>query len=347
MKSTPTILEIWAAAVAVLTGLVRTVVAGPVLYGLGFSPFVDGQGPGTYIPPAQIEGRLSLVAEHTRFVRTWGSRYGLEYIPTAAGAHGIGVAQCAYLDANPADNEQEKANLVAAAAGGNVPWAIVGTEALVSNKVTEGGLLGHLDNVRTRLDEAGLAHVAVATAEPYGNWANAQPGGLFHRNVNGDLLHAEVFRHVDVLMVHLYPFHEGVGIDAAVATLATMYAEASSAAHSVVPDLPVVIGETGWPTDGFDNGQAVPSVENQERYFREVTAWAAQEDVSVFWFQAFDENWKPDGYAGVEKHWGLWDAAATPKFPIPEPVSLVLLAPGAVCLLRRRPNAAVTVRAPQ
>ena len=288
------------------------------------------------VTTTQIGGRLGLVAGYPRYIRDWGSRNGLEYVPDVAAGYGIGVAQSAYLDLSAADNEQEKANLVAAAVRGNVLWAIVGTEALVNGKVTEGQLISHLDDVRKRLDQAGLSHIPVATAEPYGSWANAQPGGLFHRNNSGELEHANVFKYIDVLFAHLYPFHEGTEVGVAAGKLSTMYAEVIAAVNEVVPGLPVVIGETGWPSCGLPNRGAIPSLANEEQYFRQATAWADANAVPMFWFAGFDENWKPEGYVGVEKHFGLHYANGEPKFAIPEPTSLCLLGAGLLAMAGRR-----------
>lgn len=79
-------------------------------------------------------------------------------------------------------------------------------------------------------------------------------------------------------------------------------------------------GETGWPTDGGSNyGASMAGTGNAERYWKEgvcgILAWG----VDVFYFEAFDESWKPaskgdNGQMMDEKHWGLYTADRKPKF---------------------------------
>ncbi len=326
-----TVMLVVAAAMALATS---SAVASPAVYGLGSSAYMDGQGPPQYLPPEQIRSRLGLVASYSTWIRTWGSASGLENTPGIAREFGLNVAQCAFVNGDPVNDELQKANLVASVIDGDVDIAIVGTESLVSGLLTEAALIGHLTDVRGRLDAAGLHHIPVTTAEPYGTWANSQPGGLFRRDAGGDLVHAAVLDNIDQLFVHVYPFHEGTHIDAAKQNLADMYAEVMTAVDSVAPSLPVVIGETGWPSAGDTNGQAVPSLQNEGLYFSQVTEWSVAEDIPVFWFEAFDENWKDPGYVGVERHWGLHYADGSAK-PVPEPSSLAFVAVGVVGLCHR------------
>lgn len=320
--------------------------AEPVIHGIGFSPYLDGQSPPDPVTPQQIGNRLEIIAPHTGWIRTWNMRNGFEQIPAIASSDfALKVAACAFVDGDPwheNNDEIQKSNLIAAAIAGHVDIAIVGNEALVSGKLTTGELIAHLDDVRQRLDSAGFGRgadkfIPVAIAEPFGGWANSQPGGLFYR-AGGDLQNAAVLEHVDMLFAHLYPFHEGVPIDDAIAKLAELYDETRSAVDEVVPGLPIVVGETGWPSDGNTNGQAVPTLSNLRRYFRDVSFWAGRSGVDVFYFAGFDENWKDPGYASVERHWGLHFADGTEKFPIPEP-RVSTLATGALialALMRRR-----------
>jgi hypothetical protein len=88
-----------------------------------------------------------------------------------------------------------------------------------------------------------------------------------------------------------------------------------------------MIGETGWASDGLTKTVAETSSENLARYFSEVSKWAADNNVPLFYFEAFDEKWKGnpddpnDPNALVEKHWGIWDSNGHLKRTfIPEPV---------------------------
>src|SRR5436190_24394813 len=72
----------------------RVVRANPAVvyktYGLGFSPYVDGQDPnlGSQISIAQMTARLQIVANHTTWVRSFGCTHGLENFGMVA--HSLG-----------------------------------------------------------------------------------------------------------------------------------------------------------------------------------------------------------------------------------------------------------------
>ena len=75
----------------------------------------------------------------------------------------------------------------------------------------------------------------------------------------------------------------------------------------------------GWPTDGTRYGAAVPSLDNASRFYSEGVCGFVDTDVNVFFFEAFDEPWKPDsigddGSAADEKHWGAMNADRTEKY---------------------------------
>ena len=74
--------------------------------------------------------------------------------------------------------------------------------------------------------------------------------------------------------------------------------------------------EAGWATQS--NGEGIPkdhvSEAAQARYLTELLEWARDEDVLVYLFEAFDENWKgSDHPLEPEKHWGIYNASREPK----------------------------------
>lgn len=115
---------------------------------------------------------------------------------------------------------------------------------------------------------------------------------------------------VDFLGIHTYPQWEEKTIDEALAyTLANL-----EGVRAALPDKPIVVLEAGWATTASEFGGRA-SEESQVRYFREVHDWSKQNNVTVFFFEAFDEPWKgnPKDPLGAEKHWGLFFVDRSPK----------------------------------
>lgn len=115
---------------------------------------------------------------------------------------------------------------------------------------------------------------------------------------------------VDFLGIHTYPAWEDKTIDEAM----SYTIENLERVRAALPDKPMAILEAGWATTALEfPGQANEA--NQERYYRELDAWATEHNVTVFFFEAFDEPWKgnPANVDGAEKHWGVFFVDRTPK----------------------------------
>jgi exo-beta-1,3-glucanase (GH17 family) len=117
---------------------------------------------------------------------------------------------------------------------------------------------------------------------------------------------------VDVISIHTYPVWEYKHIDEALDYTKENY-------YSVAgryPGKPVVITEAGWATNSNGRGIDPENVNEtyQKIYFEKLMAWADQEGILMFFFEAFDEEWKgsPEPLE-PEKHWGLFRTDRTPK----------------------------------
>ena len=135
-------------------------------------------------------------------------------------------------------------------------------------------------------------------------------------------------------MLNLYPTNEATETpQQAAADVETQYNAILAAARALNPNIDVLIGETGWSSQGVSfNGQPSDNtVANEQAYFAAIQTWANQNHVETNWFEAIDEPWKsnqnnldpsnPQGYQGAEGHYGLWtyssngpDGAFTEKF---------------------------------
>jgi exo-beta-1,3-glucanase (GH17 family) len=168
----------------------------------------------------------------------------------------------------------------------------VGNEALVEWNDHMVPLAKVIDYVRHVKAEIGQP---VTVADNYEWWVR-----------DGAPLAAEV----DFLGVHTYPQWEGKTIDEALAYTVQNIEDVRRA----LPGKPIAILEAGWATVGEEFGERASEAQ-QARHFRELYEWAAEDNITVFFFAAFDEPWKgnPARPLAAEKHWGLFNVDRTPK----------------------------------
>lgn len=117
-------------------------------------------------------------------------------------------------------------------------------------------------------------------------------------------------RELDFVSVHTYAQWEGKDLDEAMPfTIANLQAVRDALPHSRL-----VITEAGWASVATEFGPRA-SPEKQQRYYEALNAWAAQMNLTTFFFEAFDEDWKgnPTDPLGAEKHWGLFTVDRKPK----------------------------------
>ncbi len=151
-----------------------------------------------------------------------------------------------------------------------------------------------------------------------------QPDGAGGVTPRPDML--PIIQAADVLLVHLYPYWDGIPVEQGAAYVLDAY----QALQSAFPDQRIVIGETGWPSRGEVRGPAVPSPENQRRFFYEFTSLAAEKSVEYYYFSPFEEPWKANE-GGVGPSWGVATVGRVNKFesealyfPRPTPPAVAL-----------------------
>ena len=70
---------------------------------------------------------------------------------------------------------------------------------------------------------------------------------------------------------------------------------------------------------GTNYGAAIAGTDNAFTFFKDGVCAALDWNINVFYFEAFDEPWKPastgaDGQPGNENHWGAYNVDRSPKF---------------------------------
>jgi len=259
------------------------------LHGLCFSPYVEGQAPGSRVEEAQIRERLSVIRGNTRWVRTFSCTDGHEQTPRIAHELGLKTLVGAWLGTDAAINEREIEGVIAVAKAGHADIVAVGNEVLLREDLSEDELITYIERVKQA-----LPGVQVGYVDAY---------YLFEK-------HPRVTEVCDVVLTNCYPFWEGCPREQAVPYMQSMFARTRAAA----PGKRVIVSETGWPDRGTAFHGAVPGVEAAMQYFVDTMQWAQNEDIELFWFSAFDEAWKIGVEGDVGAYWGLWDKDAKPKF---------------------------------
>ena len=200
------------------------------------------------------------------------------------------------LDANKIKNQKqiERAIRLANEYPRIVVAVAVGNEAMVNwtdHKVPVESVIAYVRQVKSAIRQP------VTVCDNFDFWVR-----------HGSVLAPEL----DFISVHSYPAWEGKRIDEALpATIAEL-----QAVRNVLPHSRMVVTEAGWATVATEFRSQASEV-NQKRYFDELYAWTARENITTFFFEAFDEDWKGNNNDpnpnGAEKHWGIFTIDRKPK----------------------------------
>jgi GPH family glycoside/pentoside/hexuronide:cation symporter len=259
------------------------------LYGMSFSPYLEGQNIGDILSAEQIQKRMAVITPYTKWVRSFSCTEGNEHIPKSARNSGLKTMVGAWIDSNRANNEKEIEALISLAQKGLVDIAVVGNEVLLRNDLTEQELITYIQRVKRA-----LPNIPVGYVDAYYQFRE----------------HPALVDACDLVLANCYPFWEGCHIDRATGYLKQMYTVAKEAAKGK----PVIITETGWPDQGSANLDAQPSPNNAMRYFINTQNWARQENIELFYFSSFDESWKIRHEGDVGQRWGIWDKNENLKY---------------------------------
>ena len=277
--------------------------AGEKLPCVSYAPFRRGQSPfteGIVIPASQIDEDFAHLSTVTDCVRIYSVDQGLENVPALARKHGLQVILGMWIGRDRKGNaEQIEAGIRLANENPDViKMLAVGNEALLRGEISEEALGELLKDVKAKVS------VPITYADVWEFWVKHRPL-------------AEL---VDVVTVHILPYWEDepVPADEAGAHLADIREHVGEA----FPGKSILIGETGWPSQGRMRWGARATPADQARVLHDIVAFSKQSSYDLNLIEAFDQPWKRLSEGTVGGYWGLLDAdTREPKFQWGEPVS--------------------------
>jgi GPH family glycoside/pentoside/hexuronide:cation symporter len=226
-------------AIPVSAALLFVICAGKPLaevsyqgHGICFGPYLElDPNKGHTVPADRISSLLDIVAPYFKWIRTYGATHGLENVPRLAKEKGLSVAAGCWLSRNRSANEAEISSLLRLIQDGYVDLAIVGSEVLLRNDLSEDELINYIRRVKA-------SGVPVTTSD---TWSEL-------------LQHPKVMAECSVVLAHFYPYWEGIHIDQALKNIHQNYLKLKQAAGGKE----VIVGETGWPSGGPPSARLLP-----------------------------------------------------------------------------------------
>lgn len=211
---------------------------------------------------------------------------GIENVGSACKSSGMKMIMGVYIDASGLGNGQAQVSELTSWGQSNgwdnVEMVVVGNEAIFNGYVSASDLAQFIATCKTSFTTAGFTGPVTTT----------ETVGVIQEN--SDVLCPVI----DVVAANIHPFFNGAvnaaGAGAFVTSQLSLIAEACSGkdAYNL---------ETGWPSAGDANGDAIPGVSEQITAVDSIVA-AAGSKSAIFSFE--NDDWKAPGSLGVEQFWG-------------------------------------------
>ena len=270
---------------------------------VSYAPFRGSQTPlnlATRVSAEQIEQDLMQLVKVTDCVRTYSIDNGLDQVAGVAAKVGLKVMQGIWLGSDRLKNLNQIATVVGLTKQYPkvITSVVVGNEVLLRGEMTTNDLAAIIRGVKAQVS------VPVTYADVWEYW----------------LRNREIYDAVDFITIHILPYWEDFPIRAKFAA-----AHVNSIRQRMAVAFPgkeILIGETGWPSEGRMREGALPSRTNQARVVSEILILAKQENFRVNLIEAYDQPWKRQLEGTVGGYWGLFDSVRRQlKYPPGEAIS--------------------------
>jgi exo-beta-1,3-glucanase (GH17 family) len=270
---------------------------------VSYAPFRGAQTPlvpTTHITSEQIAQDLAQLAKISDCVRTYSIENGLDQVPGLAAKVGLKVIQGIWLGSDRLKNAAQVSTVIGLTKQypDVISAVVVGNEVLLRGEMTASDLVTTIRAVKSQVT------VPVTYADVWEFW----------------LRNREIYDAVDFITIHILPYWEDFPIRA---KYAAAHVDSIRKRLAVAfPGKEILIGETGWPSEGRMRAGALPSRTNQARVVSEILAMAKLENFRVNLIEAYDQPWKRKLEGTVGGYWGLLDSVQRAvKYPPGEAIS--------------------------
>jgi len=252
--------------------------------GLCYGPYRENEDPDCGVHPtiSELTEDIAFIKNLAVSIRTYGATDNLEQIPFLCQEYGIDCYPGAWISKYECENARQINSLINIANQNlsHVKGLIVGSEVLLRKDVSEQQLLDFISEVKS------ATSLPVTTAEIWKDWLD----------------HPQLAQAADVIFVHIYPYWDGIAVEEG----ANYVLEKWNELKTSYPNKKIIIGETGWPSEGEIRGNAIPSEENQKIYLSDFISMADSNKIDYFYFEIFDEKWKSKLEKEAGSHWGMY-----------------------------------------
>ncbi len=218
----------------------------------------------------------------------------------------------------------------------------VGNEAMVkwatAYYVQPAVILKWVNYLQNTKKEGLLPHdLWITSSDNFASW-----GGGSAEYHTPDLV--KLIKAVDYISMHTYPMHDthynpafwkipnedskrsnkeivDRSMDRALWYAQSQYLSVKAYLKSVGVEKPIHIGETGWASLSNehygDHGSRATDEYKEGVFYQKMREWTNKENISCFYFEAFDESWKDAANPqGSENHFGLFTIEGQAKYAI-------------------------------
>ena len=269
---------------------------GEKLQSASYAPFKYDESPmdlqkGFKIPEERIDEDLKLLSKHFEGVRIY-SVLGLESVPKYARKHGLKIMLGIWIGADDLLNQKEIQTAISLAKEYQdvISCVVVGNEVLLRRELSSSKLATYIKQVKEALPNTQITY-----ADVWEFW----------------LKNPELATLVDFVTIHILPYWEDIPVS--VEDALKHVGETRSEVGAILQNKEILIGETGWPSEGKMRGASSATPFAQAAYMRGFLEIAKQNNWKYNLIEAYDQPWKRVSEGAVGGYWGIYDKDAQDK----------------------------------